>query len=385
MTSISKLIVLFLIAAVLPAAARAQTTVPAGPQTRRDVVAMKLAFNQRTLAGEYARVGRRDPKWDAAAAEMLDGFARYVSGGDEQIWYAIDHPTPDRLRAQCERLTGELGCDDPLVLYCGAKFASEQARGPDERRAAETREVRAYQTLRDSGYDALRKGFAAKRVARLSGVADSPWRDSPEVARAATDAVAFDAACFTGDAFLPGEERVLLELVWKPLSTKPVAETRAFVEAIGKGDAHEWARLVVAGDVAVTAAWEARGGGFADAVTPEGWKGFGERLIAAAEAYGRADALHPERPEAAAGMIPVALGEQAPPGTDAAWRDIAASLPADDPARVYAEATLRAKAFARTLAAAAPGAWVDVPADLSYWEAVEGQWTAGCTAGCTAG
>src|SRR4051794_13233460 len=48
-------------------------------RTRHDFIRTRLAFNQRTLAGAYQAVGKRDPKWDDAAVKFLDAMAVYYT------------------------------------------------------------------------------------------------------------------------------------------------------------------------------------------------------------------------------------------------------------------------------------------------------------------
>ena len=60
----------------------------------------------------------------------------------------------------------------------------------------------------------------------------------------------------------------------------------------------EWLKLLWRIKVERNAAWEARGGGFANTVTEEGWKGYGNHGDACRAAYKRAMELHPS-PEAA--------------------------------------------------------------------------------------
>jgi hypothetical protein len=59
---------------------------------------------------------------------------------------------------------------------------------------------------------------------------------------------------------------------------------------------------------------------------------------------------------------------------DAAWKDALAAMTKDDPGRHFVECRLRERAFARLMEEAPEGEWVDVPFDLAYWEAVQGDW-----------
>jgi hypothetical protein len=67
--------------------------------------------------------------------------------------------------------------------------------------------------------------------------------------------------------------------------------------------------LVFKGRFYADFAWDARGGDVAANVTPEGWKGFYQRLGVAEQALTRAYQIDPEDPDAATWMLKVVLGQ----------------------------------------------------------------------------
>jgi hypothetical protein len=67
------------------------------------------------------------------------------------------------------------------------------------------------------------------------------------------------------------------------------------------------------GRLEIDLAWQARGSGWSKDVTPEGWKGFSEHLGKAGEILRMTWQQDPQRPEAAAAMITVAMGGHAAP------------------------------------------------------------------------
>src|SRR5262249_45011701 len=71
---------------------------------------------------------------------------------------------------------------------------------------------------------------------------------------------------------------------------------------------------IVEGSYHIKAAWAARGGGFANTVTEEGWRKMAEELALARKCLTEAYRLHPDYPEAATQMISVVMGE--PVGLD---------------------------------------------------------------------
>src|SRR5205085_1588049 len=69
------------------------------------------------------------------------------------------------------------------------------------------------------------------------------------------------------------------------------------------------APFVLAGNVCTQYAWDARGGGWANTVTPEGWKLFHERLEMASVFLEKGYQLDPADPAAATAMLHVELGQ----------------------------------------------------------------------------
>ena len=80
----------------------------------------------------------------------------------------------------------------------------------------------------------------------------------------------------------------------------------ALLDATPNSDS--WFAKCVRGSSHIDQAWEARGGGWANDVTQEGWKGFYANLKIAAVNLTEAWKLHPERPYAPFKMITVAMG-----------------------------------------------------------------------------
>src|SRR5262249_13901499 len=74
-----------------------------------------------------------------------------------------------------------------------------------------------------------------------------------------------------------------------------------------------WLPNVLKGEAEIEAAWEARGSGWAYTVSKDAAKGFHEHLELAREALTAAWKKAPQRPEAAAAMIAVAMAEQENP------------------------------------------------------------------------
>jgi hypothetical protein len=76
-------------------------------------------------------------------------------------------------------------------------------------------------------------------------------------------------------------------------------------------------------------AWDARGIGLANTVTPEGWKLFRERLADSRAALEKAWELNPDEPDTAARMITVAMGQSLPRDQMEVWFQRAIRIDAD--------------------------------------------------------
>ncbi|MDZ4289300.1 MAG: hypothetical protein U0984_15145, partial [Prosthecobacter sp.] len=79
--------------------------------------------------------------------------------------------------------------------------------------------------------------------------------------------------------------------------------------AIRKSQWSEWAKLTLEGYAETEMAWVGRTSKWADEVKDDQWQQFSDHLKIARELLTKAHALRPERPEAAAQMIPVAMGD----------------------------------------------------------------------------
>jgi len=91
-----------------------------------------------------------------------------------------------------------------------------------------------------------------------------------------------------------------------------------------------WWSKSLQGVVEIDLAWQTRGGGYANTVTDQQWKGYGEHLAKAQSLLTAAWNLEPERPEAATQMITVAMGGTTDNGTIYDWFNRAVAAQMDD-------------------------------------------------------
>ncbi len=86
-------------------------------------------------------------------------------------------------------------------------------------------------------------------------------------------------------------------------------EAAVYTMVQGRGKAYQWLALVLEGEHEINAAWQARGNGYANAVSQAGWNAFSEHLALARKCFTQAWELNPNLPLAPDRMMTVALGD----------------------------------------------------------------------------
>ena len=270
--------------------------------------ALLNAWFERNFIQAYRTVGHRSPKWDAAAEAFLRESAPSFLGLVPEI-------SKDLLvRA---KTTLDTGCDDPAVLYFAARAWA--ANNPQSREASELFE-RAVAGMHDTAYPRGVARFVASGLRR-----DYERRQEGTGKRAALDPVElrwFKESLSDG-SYGPDEDVVIATDLgsgtgrW--LFRRNLAAVGSAVEATPWID--PWVRRLVAGMRHVDEAWNSRGQDFANKVKAEEWKGMRESLTGARKALTESWRLRPDRPEAAAAMISVAMADADGEETPRLWFD----------------------------------------------------------------
>jgi len=293
--------------AVPGAGATAPLVTPAKPANPR------LAWYHKNVVEGYLERGRRNPAWDQMA---VDGLALFVPFLENYNYHFTD------LVAMAAKLDSALasGCDDALVVFAAAKVrgllhadAVEEARG--YRRAVES--------SRKSGYPASLRCYLLVTAHAHSG---SP---TLEVDRQQAESLHQEALALLPAAVserdVPGE--VLVDMMVLLRANYPRAgkdSDMAFhrvLEAAEKGKPRKAVLLAYKGDFYLSYAWEARGSGWSNEVTEEGWKLFQHRLQLAATALEEAWTADPQDGDVPARMVRVALGHEPTRNNLKIWMD----------------------------------------------------------------
>ncbi len=271
------------------------------PFTHHDYLKARLEFNRRTMSEPYKQVGKHDPKWDADADAFLDRMALRLSLGQSGDYiYTLpgaETVTTEQMLALGERVRAA-GCDDPMFLYCYAAILYDAGRATE---AAPLFEQSAA-GLKASRYPVNRAAYAALRqyyAAPAGAAQDAAWATARDLVIATTSTWDFRGI----------DRRILYEHISSLAAGVPPERMLDLVEAVQeRKGADPWLVNMLAGTHHVTAAWAARGSGFAGSVTDAGWEGFYNSLTKARDALMAAWKLHPDYPEAPAAMIAVAMG-----------------------------------------------------------------------------
>ncbi len=261
-------------------------------------------WNVATLAGDYEKVGRRNPSWDKKVLETLSLFAQSRSrkGDAQQLSAGFEKAVKEAIAA---------GCDDPLINYLHARFAAGVAARASKEGAQV--HVHAAEGLERSKYAEVRKFYGCLRAAEaLRSASKSQTNTPPEVHQFRRSALNHLVAVLN-DKRTPIEEvhDACRELMGEVERNKKQLEE--FYFAIEKPLFANWPQealaLLIKGNFYIKHAWKARGKDYADKVTEEGWKLFFERLTEAEKALEKAWSLDPTIEQIALSMMTVELGQ----------------------------------------------------------------------------
>ena len=287
--------------------------------------ALENAWFERNFIQAYRRVGRHNAKWDAAVESFLRESAPSIFRNP---------PEPTRDAQGRAKTILDAGCDDPMMLYFAARAVVLQ--DPESREASELFE-RAVAGMHDTPYPRAVARFVAGGLR-----ADYDRRDEGTGKRAALDPVELRwfKESLTDGSYAPDEDVVLADHLLVGSGNSLFERNDAAVDAAVQSApwTDPWLRLVVTGERHIQEAWNSRGTQYAAKVKGEEWKGMEESLAAARKALTESWTLRPDRPEAATGMIRVAMagGRRARDETPRLWFDRAVAARFDYMPAYYA-------------------------------------------------
>lgn len=288
--------------------------IPSAPDvpTAHAWVAAIKAYNHATLTGVWA--GKRPPVAPDQVLAFLSLFER-ACDGDARVTLAS-------LRAAAQEALDHQS-SDAMVLYGLARYATGK---PDERLHLMRDAARA---LNLSPYPANRSAIAWLRVVMID-VAEHGRVDPGEADQAIARLVAWLKS-------LPAEEvgalPALDEVFRGAFLDERVLDHGVgdrLLAALADPSVPAWWSETLRGRVHIQLAWMARGCGWADTVTPAGWKGMAEHLAQARTLLTSAWNRRHDRSMPASAMITVAMGGDTQAGDCLAWFEKAVSAQMDD-------------------------------------------------------
>ena len=261
-------------------------------QRSLEVTAKHRQFLDWALIDAFKRVGGQQP-WRADAEKLLSDMARLHAAEEFDAHLA-------EMTAAGRKLIAA-GCDDPLMRLRIGMMLGGSAEG---------------QRMVAAAIDPLRAGQAYPAVHLVSALRrQSDPRTRKLTAEAARDLPEAILAASREALAAPCGRAVAVDRLadwFKPLFEEgglgkaDIDRTLSGLEAPG-GDVV--LAGILRGRAAITAAWAARGGGWANSVTEEGWKGFRAGLVEARRSLTAAWQALPESSAAACMMLTVTMGD----------------------------------------------------------------------------
>jgi len=259
-------------------------------QTFSDEQKRERKFRQRQWVEGYEKRGQRNPECDAEANLFIRTYVARNYGGPEAT-NAIS------LADESDNLANDPSCTDPLVLTVAADESLNQFD-------AIHRFQRALAAYPGSSHGAYPQLYATVRLADHLGEA------SDQAGALETSALQLLAKCFSDGSFTPGDQQEIADIFINGWGYDFFEQNAPSVCNIAHaaGPDYKWLALCLDGEHEIIEAWAARGGGYVNTVSTEGWQGFNSHLSSARGDFTAAWNLHPDWPLAPERMIYVSLG-----------------------------------------------------------------------------
>jgi hypothetical protein len=234
-----------------------------------------LPYFEQTTVEAYRKIGSRNPRWDASAERALGIYARYLC--DSEVVAGTTN-----FRVMTDELGKAIasGCDDPLVRYSASRFEPQVYNfNPlaNDVLAPHPRHLGILPRLNAHSYPAIRQAFMYARAAgEIQVMSDAGQMMSQRMLQMAT----IKLAEAIKEKANRDEIYQVANLIFTPRRNISHNEQLDFLDLrlAQDGVANDPAALVVKANWLILWAWDARGNGYADTVTPEGWRLFEERL-----------------------------------------------------------------------------------------------------------
>jgi hypothetical protein len=260
----------------------------------------------KTVVDAYDRVGRKDPRWDAKAKAGLALAAR--------SWEGLATVTQQREAYALCAAAMDAGCDDPMVLYARARMVGTLERKTPGEELRLHLDAATAMKAKGSRYHPLRQSYCFARAAEsLARSKKTLGDDDQQQIQGWHDLALARFKEGIDDSEVPDRQiQELSELLTLAGMTQTGDRAAAFAkidDALVKARPTSALPLTLKGDAYTSYAWDARGSGYADTVTEEGWRLMRERLAVAEAALTEAWKRDSRDGRTATLMIRVEMGK----------------------------------------------------------------------------
>ncbi len=289
------------------------------------LVQYRYEWNYKTLVEPYGQAGHTSPKWDEPAQRALTEFARVRAG-----CLATNENSADIIASNCTTAV-DAGCDDPLVKYLFIRYSLSQTNNAKVFTEAYCQVAK---DIQDSAYPPVRKFYAAARALDQILYTYGTNTSSQSAWGEMTPFIGPNVQAALSDKTMPAREayeiaKQALQLVSG--DTKGYEQAYNCVEQpLTNNWPDDYTTPLLKGTAYIQLAWLARGNGYANTVSEQGWKLFNERLATAQAALEHAWELNPKDPEIAHQMMTVMLGQGGERAQMELWFNRAMALNPDD-------------------------------------------------------
>ncbi len=289
----------------------------------RELLQVFVDHKRRIYIESYLASDERDPRWDAEVIKLANMAAHRTTLSyftEIELPADVDVFDPKAVARQAREVAA-FEAEGPLINGLLA-WAFQDGGSRDEARHHAQQIDPDF--LHEKNIHPLLRFWTVRRHAQMTALPsdDALWQS---VDRAA-------AQSFEGPFVHPAERRSVYLVLWERRYKNLGFERRQrFIDYVqATPDADPWLAAAFTGAHAVETAWERRGGGYADTVTPAGWAGFEEYLTSARRSLIQATELQPDFPEPFTLLIKVAMaGEIQGDESPRFWFDGAMAAQAD--------------------------------------------------------
>lgn len=276
----------------------------------KDHADLRLSWAKRRLMAEAEGRWRGQPWGDDARAVTRDGLEIWINQDGNR-----DKVTP-QMAARARALLAS-GCQEPLACFLSQIMLFEEKH---DWRAAQAASGLAYRSTGNRNIPVpLRTWIVSYYLDWLGHQTHAriTTNDADRLLSLMGEAIADPGYAGEHEPVLVRDFGVWLEAT----SDFQRAALERLRDAIIASPRSEWAKETMLARLEIAHAWKIRGGGWASEVSEDSFAGFAKRLDLASAHARKAHGLKADRPEAAADMIKILMGQDAPKEELRDWFD----------------------------------------------------------------